>query len=152
MCFWKSKCFAKYDMLLLTGSSTFKLNESFQISRLLETHMNVNFFFLHKDNMKNISLNKLNLANLETNLNHNSYYYHYHFYIIYIILILGSCILMLTIVVNCKNKNKIDRTAQDKVASSTNSLEENINNSNDNEIPKDALKQAKKVRNKTNSK
>ena len=51
-----------------------------------------------------------------------------------------------------KIKIKIDRTAQDKVASSTNSLEENINNSNDNEIPKDALKEAKKVRNKNNSK
>ena len=140
--------------MLLTGSSTFKLNKTYQISRLLEAHVNVNFSFLSNDNIKNTSLNKLNLANLETNLNYNSHYYHYHFYIIYIILIFVIFILILIIVVHCKKKIYVDRTAQDKVASSPNSLEENSNDSKDlnNDIPTDALKVAKKARSKNNSK
>ena len=105
---------------------------------------------------KNISLNKLNVANLETNLNlnYNSHYYHYHFYIIYIFLIIIIFILILIIVVHCKKKIYVDRTAQDKVASSPNSLEENSNDSNDlnNDIPTDALKVAKKARSKKKSK
>ena len=116
--------------------------------------MNVNFSLLHKDNMKNISLNKLNLANLETNLNYNSHYYHYHFYIIYIILIFVIFILILTIVVHCKKKIYVDRTAQDKVASIPNILEENSNEGNDfnNDIPTEALRIANNKRNKNNSK
>ena len=147
----KANCFAKYDMLLLTGSSTFRLNKTYQISRLLQTYVNVNFSFLSNDNIKNTSLNELNIANLETNLNYNNHYYHYHFISIYIILIFGIFILILTIVVHFKKKIYVDRTAQDKVASS-NSLEENSNDLN-NDIPTEALKVAKKARkSKNNSK
>ena len=63
----KQKCFAKYNTLLLTGSSTFKLNKTYQILRLLEAHVNVNFLFLSNENIKNISLIKLNEAKLDTN-------------------------------------------------------------------------------------
>ena len=55
---------------------------------------------------------------------------------------------MLTIFVHYKKKISVDRTSQDKVAS-TNSLEENSNDIN-NDIPAHALKLAKKAKKKSN--
>ena len=100
----KSKCFAKYNTLLLTGSSTVLLNGTYQISKLLESHTNINISFLPNENIKNISLIKLNEAKLDTNLNldYNYNYNAYHFFIIYIFLIFVTCILSIIIIVHCK--------------------------------------------------
>ena len=147
----KAKCFAKYDSLLLTGSNTFRLNMTYQISRLIETHVNGNFSFLSKDNIKNITFNELNIADLNTNLSYNKNYYNYHLISIYSILTFGIFIITLTIIVYFKNKKTLDSTDQEKVVS-PNTLETNSSDI-DNNIPNEALKLAKKARkDKHNSK
>ena len=144
----KANCYAKFNKLLLTGSNTFKLNKTYTISRLSQKYLNMNFTLLSTDTIKNISLNEMNLANLETNLTNNNYYYHYHLSIIYIILIFCTFISILTIFVHYKKKNSLDRISQEKVAS-TNSLGDSTNDKN-NDIPAHALKLAKKAKKKSN--
>ena len=124
---------------------------TYQISRLIETHVNVNFSFLSKDNIKNITFNELNIADLNTNLSYNKNYYNYHLISIYSILTFGIFIITLIIIVYFKNKKTLDSTDQEKVVS-PNTLETNSSDI-DNNIPNEALKLAKKARkDKNNSK
>ena len=97
----KINCYAKFKNLLLTGSNTFKLNNSYHISRLAEKDFNSNFTFLSTETINSITLNELKLASLDTNQT-NHYYYHYHFSVIYIILIFCTCISILTIFLHYK--------------------------------------------------
>ena len=71
----KQNCYAKYNTLLLSGSSNVLLNGSYEISKILHSHTDVNFTFLSNESIKNITLIKLEDYKLDTSqffeLSHN---------------------------------------------------------------------------------
>ena len=144
----KSKCYAKLDSLLLTGSNTFTLNSSFHISRFFESNTNVNISLLSKTNIKNLTFTDIKITDLES----NQLIYNYHIISIYSIISFGILIIALTVTFFILKKKYLDRPVQAKVDSVNSSSLEINNTSSDNNIPNDALKLAKKAKNKRNSK
>ena len=101
----KQNCFAKYNTLLLSGSSTVLLNGSYEISKLLHSHTDVNFTFLSNESIKNITFLKIEDFKLDTsqNLEHAYNYNNSHFLIIYSVLtILITTIVITFICIKCK--------------------------------------------------
>ena len=104
----KQNCFAKYNILLLSGSSTVLLNGSYEISKLLHSHTDVNSTFLSNESIKNITLIKLEDYKLDASqfLEFSYNYNNFHFVIIYTFLIIIICTVIICIIMKCKKSQK----------------------------------------------
>ena len=148
-----SKIYRNFLMQLVQQNeiqnNKFKLkNSSFIISRFFESNTNVNISLLSKTNIKNLTFTDIKITDLES----NQHIYNYHFISIYSIISFGILIIALTVTFFILKKKYLDRPVQAKVDSVNSSSLEINNTSSDNNIPNDALKLAKKAKNKRNSK
>ena len=93
------------------------LNGSYEISKLLHLHTNVNFTFLSSKAIKNITFLKIEDFKLDTsqNLEHSYNYNNSHFLIIYSVLtILITTILITCICIKCKKCKKNSKQRYNK--------------------------------------
>ena len=148
-----SKIYRNFLMQLVQQNeiqnNKFKLKNSiFHISRFFESNTNVNISLLSKANIKNLTFTEIKITDLES----NQLICNYHIISIYSIISFGILIIALTVTFFILKKKYLDRPVQAKVDSVNSSSLEINNTSSDNNIPNDALKLAKKAKNKRNSK
>ena len=84
------------------------LNGSYEISKLLHSHTDVNSTFLSNESIKNITLIKLEDYKLDASqfLEFSYNYNNFHFVIIYTFLTIIICTVIICIIIKCKKSQK----------------------------------------------